>query len=178
METDAAMHHHINTYSMAEISQPNAKGPGVKVRAKKLSTRIDMTPMVDLAFLLLTFFILTTTLCKPYVMELTMPDTTTTDPPERSAKDVINFVLAENNKVYWWMGLEPAAELTNYSKDGIRKILIESKNANPNLMVLIKPKDNARFENIVDILDEMEITDMARYAIVDFTDDDETLIPH
>jgi biopolymer transport protein ExbD len=163
---------------MAEISQTSTKNSGFKVRAKKLSTKIDMTPMVDLAFLLLTFFILTTTLYKPYVMKVTMPDNAATDPPERSAKDVINFVLAENNKVYWWMGLDPSAEVTNYSKDGIRKILMERSNVNPNLMVLIKPKDNSHFQNMVDILDEVQITGMSRYAIVDFTDDDQARIPN
>jgi biopolymer transport protein ExbD len=162
---------------MAEISQTSTKNSGFKVRAKKLSTKIDMTPMVDLAFLLLTFFILTTTLYKPYVMKVTMPDKAGVDPPERSAKDVINFVLAEDNKVYWWMGLDPSTEATNYSKDGIRKILVERGNANPNLMVLIKPKDNSHFQNMVDILDEVQITGMSRYAIVDFTDEDQARIP-
>jgi biopolymer transport protein ExbD len=162
---------------MAEISQANAKNSGFKVRAKKLSTKIDMTPMVDLAFLLLTFFILTSTFYKPSLIQLTMPDKQATDPPERSAKDVINFVLAENNKVYWWMGLDPSAEMTNYSKQGIRKILKERSSVNPNLMVLIKPKDNSRYENMVDMLDEIEITAMTRYAIVDFTDEDQTRIP-
>jgi biopolymer transport protein ExbD len=135
-----------------------------------------MTPMVDLAFLLLTFFILTTTLYKPHVMKVAMPDKAATDPPKQSAKDVINFVLAENNKVYWWMGLEPSGELTNYSKDGIRKILVEKGSTNPNPMVLIKPKDNSHFENMVDMLDEMAITSMELYAIVDFTDDDQEVM--
>jgi biopolymer transport protein ExbD len=162
---------------MAEISQTSTKNSGFKVRAKKLSTKIDMTPMVDLAFLLLTFFILTTTFVKPSLIPLTMPDKQATDQPERSAKDVINFVLAENDKVYWWMGLEPSAEMTNYSKDGIRKILIERGSANPNLMVLIKAKDNSRYENMVDILDEIQIAAMTRYAIVDFTDEDQARIP-
>jgi biopolymer transport protein ExbD len=161
---------------MAEISQSNPQHRGGKIRAKKLSTRIDMTPMVDLAFLLLTFFILTTTLTKKYTLEMEMPDKTT-DPPERSAKDVINFVLAENNKVYWWMGLEPSAELTDYSENGVQKILKERSSANPNLMVLIKAKDNSRFQNMVDMLDEMKNTHMKHYAIVDFTEDDEARIP-
>ena len=58
---------------MAEISQGSGKKDG-KVRSKKTSTRIDMTPMVDLAFLLLTFFVMTTTLNKPQTMEITMPE--------------------------------------------------------------------------------------------------------
>ena len=72
------------------------------------------------------------------------------------------------------MGLEPTAEVTNYSKDGIRKILLARRKLNPELMVLIKPADHSKYENIIDILDEMQITNMQRYAIVDFTADDKS----
>jgi biopolymer transport protein ExbD len=157
---------------MAEITQSGAQQSGGKVRTKKQSTKIDMTPMVDLAFLLLTFFILTTTFQKTNTMELTMPDSSTSAVQPTSAINVLNLVLAEDNKVYWWMGLNPSAEITNYSKDGVRKLLLEQKRANPKLIVLIKPMDNAKYENMVDILDEMDITQTERYAIVNFTEDD------
>jgi len=151
---------------------------GAVFRAKKQSTKIDMTPMVDLAFLLLTFFILTSTFNKPKTMEVTMPDKV--DKPEEQTKinenDILNLVLAENDKIYWWIGLTPPAEVTNYSKDGVRKVLLEQSKANPKLMILIKPKDEARYNNMVDILDEMDITSQKRYAIVDFTPDDKTII--
>jgi biopolymer transport protein ExbD len=166
---------------MAEVSQGGGGGghkKGGKVRAKKQSTKIDMTPMVDLAFLLLTFFILTSTFNKPKTMEVTMPDKV--DKPEDQTKvnenDILNLVLAENDKIYWWIGLTPPAEVTNYSKNGVRKVLLERIKLNPKIMVLIKPKDESRYNNMVDILDEMEITDMKRYAIVDFTPDDKTII--
>jgi biopolymer transport protein ExbD len=167
---------------MAEVSQGGGGGGhkkgGGKVRAKKQSTKIDMTPMVDLAFLLLTFFILTTTFNKPKTMEVTMPDKV--EKPEDQTKinenDILNLVLAENNKIYYWIGLTPPAEVTNFSKDGVRKILLERNKANPKLMVLIKPQDDSKYENMVDILDEMDITKTKRFAIVDFTDDDKTII--
>lgn len=166
---------------MAEVSQGGGGGHkkgGGKVRAKKMSTKIDMTPMVDLAFLLLTFFILTTTFNKPKTMEVTMPDKV--DKPEDQTKinenDILNLVLAENDKIYWWIGLNPPVETTNYSKDGVRKVLMEHNKANPKIMILIKPKDESKYENMVDILDEMDITATKRFAIVDFTDDDKTII--
>jgi biopolymer transport protein ExbD len=137
-----------------------------------------MTPMVDLAFLLLTFFILTTTFNKPYMMPLTMPEPVV-DPrlvPDIAPKNVLNLALAENNKVYWWIGLAAPATLTNYSKDGIRKILLETTKGNPKLMVLIKPMDKAKYANIVDVLDEITITNTQRFAIVDFTDEDKVKI--
>lgn len=166
---------------MAEIQGGGGGGHkkgGGKVRAKKQSTKIDMTPMVDLAFLLLTFFILTTTFNKPKTMEVNMPDKV--DKPEDQTKinekDILNLVLAEDNKIFWWIGLEPPVSTTNYSKDGVRKILLEQTRANPKMMVLIKPKDEARYENMVNILDEMDITNTQRYAIVEYTPDDTAII--
>ena len=90
--------------------------------------------------------------------------------------DILNLVLAEDNKIYWWIGLTPPAEVTNYSKTGVRKVLLEHNRANAKLMVLIKPKDESKYENMVDILDEMDITATKRFAIVDFTDDDKAII--
>ena len=164
---------------MAEINQNNAqKSTSGKVRVKKLSTRVDMTPMVDLAFLLLTFFILTATFNKFRVMDVDMPhpveDQSQLQPVNE--KDVLNLVLAEDNKIYYWMGITPPAEITNYSKDGVRKLLLEKQRLRPKLVVLLKPKDNCKYENMVDILDEIFITKMKRYAIVDFTEDDRQII--
>jgi len=165
---------------MAEIQQGGGGGhkKGGKVRAKKQSTKIDMTPMVDLAFLLLTFFILTTTFNKPKTMEVNMPDKVQDekDQTKINEKDILNLVLAENDKILWWIGLEPPVNTTNYSKDGVRKLLLEQTRANPKMMVLIKPKDESRYENMVNILDEMDITKTQRYAIVDFTNDDKAII--
>jgi biopolymer transport protein ExbD len=153
--------------SMAEISQNAAEDSRRKIRAKKMSTRIDMTPMVDLAFLLLTFFILTSTFIKPMVMSLGMPDSSAPGSPVND-ENVLNLVLAEGNKVYWWDGLEGPVQATNYSSRGVREVLLRHK-TNRNLIVLIKPTDESKYENIVDVLDEVTITNTERYAIVDFT---------
>jgi biopolymer transport protein ExbD len=165
---------------MAEVTQGGGGGhkKGGKVRAKKQSTKTDMTPMVDLAFLLLTFFLLTTTFNKPKTMEVNMPDKVDdeTQQTKINERDILNLVLAEDNKVYWWVGLEPPVSETNYSKDGVRKVVLEHTRANPKMMVLIKPKDESRYENMVNILDEMDITDTKRYAIVEYSDDDKAII--
>ncbi len=165
---------------MAEVQQGGGGGKkkGGKVRAKKMSTKIDMTPMVDLAFLLLTFFLLTTTFNKPKTMEVNMPDKVEDEDQQTkiNERDILNLVLAENDKIYWWIGLEPPVNTTNYSKDGVRKLVLEQTRANPKMMVLIKPKDDSRYENMVNILDEMDITNTKRYAIVDYTPDDTAII--
>jgi biopolymer transport protein ExbD len=161
---------------MAEIAQNSGKSSG-KIRVKKLSTRIDMTPMVDLAFLLLTFFILTSTFNDFKVMDLEMPDAKVpiqTRTPVNE-KNVLNLVLGKNDKIHWWIGFGPSIVTTNYSPEGVRKLLLEQKK-NPHLVVLIKPQDESRFENMVDILDEISITAIKRYAIVDLNDDDKKLI--
>jgi biopolymer transport protein ExbD len=117
---------------MAEIiSDEGGKKKGKK-RAKRHGTHIDMTPMVDLACLLLTFFMLTTAFSKPKVMEIVLPDKT---PPkdrlEISKGRVLNIILTADDKIYWFNGLaDPKKELphltvTDFSKDGIRKVVLE-----------------------------------------------------
>ena len=133
--------------------------------------------MVDIAFLLLTFFILTTTFQKNTIMDLQMPDNSPSPPQVLNENKALSLVLAGDNKVYWWTGPDPQARLTNYSKDGIRKILLERRTVVPEIMVLIKPMDEAKYENVVDVLDEITITGITRYAIMDLTDDDKTILP-
>ncbi|HET9053316.1 MAG TPA: biopolymer transporter ExbD, partial [Cyclobacteriaceae bacterium] len=93
-----------------------------------------------------------------------------------NAKNVLNLVLAEDNKIYWWMELSPPVVSTDYSSAGVRKLLLDKSSDNPRLIVLIKPKDRSRFQNVVDILDEMEITGTERFAIVDFSEDDRVML--
>ena len=134
-----------------------------------------MTPMVDLAFLLLTFFVLTTTFHKNHVMEVAMPDRQGPSSPV-NADNVLNLVLSDNNKIYWWTGLNSPIISTDYSPDGVRQLLLKKNSENPGLVVLIKPNDDAKFQNIVDILDEMEITKTKRFAIVQFTKDEQMFL--
>lgn len=163
---------------MAEISQGSGKKDG-KVRSKKTSTRIDMTPMVDLAFLLLTFFVMTTTLNKPQTMEITMPEKPKVEDkqPLVNEKRVITLVLGGEDKVYWYLGItDPKVELSNFSNDGIRKVLLQQNAQIKEMVVLIKPSDQSKYKNVVDILDEMNISNIARFALVDITPVDKELI--
>jgi len=163
---------------MAEITQGGGGGKkGGKIRSKKTSTRIDMTPMVDLAFLLLTFFVMTTTLNKPQTMEITMPEEDEKEPPKVNEKHVLTLVMGRNDKIYWYIGItDPEVKVTNFSHNGIRKLLLEKKRDIPKLIVLIKSLDESKYKNMVDILDEMNINSIQRYAIVDVTPVDKELI--
>jgi biopolymer transport protein ExbD len=158
---------------MAEIQQSDSGDKGGKKRAKKMSTKIDMTPMVDLGFLLLTFFILTTTFSQPQTMELNMPVKTDKeeDQSKLKASNALTLLLGENDKIYWYAGLpdaptDPGVQITDFSASGVRRILLDRK-SNRQLTVLIKPMKEARYKNMVDVLDEMNITDTRKYAIVD-----------
>ena len=90
---------------MAEISQDGGGKKGGKKRSKKASTKIDMTPMVDLGFLLITFFMLTTTLAKPVVMQLNMPDKTEKDEKSQVKMSETLTVIPDSTKVYYYQGL-------------------------------------------------------------------------
>jgi biopolymer transport protein ExbD len=166
---------------MAEIQGGGGGGhkKGGKVRSKKTSTRIDMTPMVDLAFLLLTFFILTTTLSKPQTMEITMPEKLKKEDvqTEVNEKKVLTIVLGDNDKAFWYVGItEPRAEKVDFSKDGIRKVLLKKNSEIREMIVLIKAMDQSKYKNMVDILDEMTICNIKRYAIVDITSADKDIV--
>jgi len=123
---------------MGEIIQEEKVEEGGKKKPKKHSTNIDMTPMVDLMCLLITFFMLTTAFSKPKVMEITMPEKNDDIPPEQQTKvrDPINIIMSGEDKVYWYIGMAdpkkpPLPELikTDYSKDGIRKMLLQKNKA-------------------------------------------------
>ena len=163
---------------MAEITNSTSQ-VNSKVRSKKASARIDMTPMVDLAFLLLTFFMLTTTFMKPYVMKITMPeevDNTTNQPPV-DVKKVLTLVLGAKNRVYWYTGYaKPPLTATDFSSTGVRKLLIEKKASTKGLYVFIKPSAQSRYQNMIDVLDEMVIAGIERYSMIETTKEDTKLI--
>jgi biopolymer transport protein ExbD len=164
---------------MAAIAQPASGNRRGKRRSRKMSPRIDMTPMVDLAFLLITFFMLTTTLAKSYVMEITLPDKTigNTTAPIIKSSQLVTLILGEKDKIYWYQGVEdPQVYVTNYSPQGIRQVLEEKKEQINKMYVMVKPARQSRYKNLVDVLDEMKITQTESYSLVAITPEDEALI--
>lgn len=151
------------------------KGPGVK-KAKKASTRVDLTPMVDLGFLLITFFIFTTTMSQPTAMKLNLPKDT--DNPEEQNKlkesGALTLLLGKNNGVYYYEGqLSPTVKtLPSTTLKKIREEIIRKKRSTPveDLMIVIKPGKESTYKDMVDVLDEMTINDIKRYALVDISE--------
>jgi biopolymer transport protein ExbD len=168
---------------MAEISASDGGGKkGGKVRSKKMSTKIDMTPMVDLGFLLITFFMLTTTLQKPKTMQLNMPDQNDkkeTTPVKLS--ESITITPGENGRLYWYQGISTdpncKVEETNYAAKGLRQVLLDKKaSIGERFSIVLKPMKKSTHKNTVDILDEFAITGCDRYGITAIAPADEALI--
>lgn len=160
---------------MAEITQPQSAHRPAKIRSKKFPTHIDMTPMVDLAFLLLTFFILTTTLNKLKVLQIVVPEKPKTPQTQAvNANQVLTLVLDENGKVYWRRGMSGAFEQVAYSH--LNKLLI-TKNAEIHRMALfIKATNRSLFQNFVDAIDEVAAAKIWPYYLADADPEDEMLI--
>lgn len=154
------------------------KGPGVK-KGKKLSTRVDLTPMVDLGFLLITFFIFTTTMAQPTAMKLFLPKDT--EKPEEQnkvkASGALTIMLGKADQVYYYEGDDPTKIQGTNFKD-IRAVIINKKKSTDpkDFVVVIKPTVDATYRNTVDILDEMSINDVKRYAMVDISADEYKLV--
>ena len=201
---------------MAEVNTDKNKDDGKKCKQKKMTVRVDFTPMVDMNMLLFTFFMLCTSLSKPQTMEISMPSkdqVTEAEQTKVKASKAITLLLGEDNKIYYYFG-EPDYEhveslkQTDYSPTGLRDILLarnfdvvqkmkelklkkldkeisedefkkqasEIKGSKDAPVVLIKATDDASYRNLVDALDEMQICNIGKYAIVDITDGDKFLV--
>ena len=158
---------------MAELNPSGGahkKGPGVK-KSKKLSTRVDLTPMVDLGFLLITFFIFTTTMSRPGAMPLILPkDVPPKDQQTTAVSGVITLLLAKNDQVYYYERDDPTQMKVSNFKD-IRDVILDKKRrTDPTwFQVILKPSKDATYKNTVAILDEMAIDDVHHYAMVDLS---------
>jgi len=150
------------------------KGPGVK-KSKKLSTRVDLTPMVDLGFLLITFFIFTTTMSQPTAMKLILPKDADKPEEQNKAKEsgVITILLGKDDHVFYYEGQldNSASNFKSSTFKEIRNVLLDKKARTPekDLVVVLKPSEECTYRNVVDILDEMAVNVLKRYALVDIS---------
>ena len=165
---------------MAEVQVKDNSGKGGKVRSKKQVPHVDLTPMVDLAFLLITFFMLVTTFNKPNVMDLGLPakpkpDAPKPPPTEIDLSNSISLIIGKDNRIFYHQldqaGLnEQTLQETSFDREGITKVIEQAKaraKDQSKFTVIIKPTDDAVYKNFVDILDEMAITKNEIYGITD-----------
>lgn len=197
---------------MAQVPEGGGGGGGrhEKKRAKKGNTHIDMTPMVDLAFLLLTFFILTTTMYKPSTLQMTFPvppDPTQPPPPPTPLNNAITLLLTKNDQIFYYFGefreqadeKGPATTLARTDFSQVQKLLVDNnkatvaqlndlarqfnekkiteeeynakrreiKGGKDNLKAIIKTDEEAKYRNMIDMVDEMDISGIGSYGVVD-----------
>ena len=159
-------------------------------RPKKNNPKTDMTPMVDLGFLLISFFVMTTELSKPRVAPLNMPKEGRPMPLGNS--NALTVLLAGDDNVYYYHGIWEDAVAANgivktslYSGDGLRKVIIEKKRwldtndkkeGRNGLMMLIKSTEETPYKNVIDALDETMINDVRKYALVKMETEEATWI--
>ena len=183
----------------AEVQESGGKNG--KSKQKKFAVRVDFTPMVDMNMLLITFFMLCTTLSKPQTMEISMPSNDKNITEEQKsmvkASQAITLLLGPDNKLYYYEG-EPnykdytSLKETTYGPDGLRSILqkldlkisdeeykkqvSEIKSGKDTPTVIIKATDDASYMNLIDALDEMQICNIGKYVITDIAEADRFLI--
>ncbi len=155
---------------------------------RRLQPRVDLTAMVDLAFLLITFFMLTTSINKQQALDVAMPDTTdSTDFSPLPDNRTVTLLLGEGGRVDWYWGLldEPLAGpySTVMGKAGIRQVLLEKKVEVPKLtdggkglIVVIRPSAHSDYASLVDILDEMKICGISQYMIGEISPAEEGIV--
>ena len=200
---------------MAEVEQKDS-GKKKAGKQKKMNVRIDFTPMVDMNMLLITFFMLCTSLSKPQTMEISMPTKDKVSEEEQSKiqeSRAITILLGGDDKVYYYTGMPNYEDYTslkrsNYGPDGLRALLLqrnqkvvaemnelkklkadnkvsdedfkkrsgEIKDDKSSPIVVIKATDESTYKNLIDALDEMQICNIGKYAIVDIDESDKWLI--
>ncbi len=164
---------------MTGVSSRKRKTAGVK-RMKRQSLRIDLTPMVDLGFLLITFFIFTTSMSEAKVKEIVMPDDNHKIDMPVAQSGVLTIIPFSSSLVYYYEG-EPDKIGANFHKstmDEIRRVIINKKRFTPQekMFVIIKPAIVSTYKEVVDILDEMVINDIKRYALTEITSEEESMV--
>lgn len=170
---------------MGMVDSPNGKHQEKKGRRqrKRLGFHLDMTPMVDVAFLLLTFFMLTTTFSKSNTMEINMPPET--GEVRIAEQNVMTVRIAGDGMAYCSLGEEVPRRIALYEPSEsrrmalsgeLRSLLREQTAANRKMVIVVKISEKAKYRNLVDLIDELNLMKIDRFSLDDYTDQDEVAI--
>ena len=140
-------------------------------KMRRLGVRLDMTPMVDVAFLLLTFFMLTTTMNRPQTMEINLPPEKTT--VEVAQSNLLTLRVKEDGTIYWNIANDPPVKV-EYKE--LRKLMMQQMAANPKLITLIKVDRKGKYHMMVDIMDEMNLANIQRFSLAPMLDADKAIL--
>jgi biopolymer transport protein ExbD len=158
----------------AEVAESKSHAKGKKKKKKRAGVHIDMTPMVDVAMLLLTFFMLTTVFNKPQTMELNLP-------PEKeqivevAASTLLTVRIEPNMAIYWSMGNEPTT-LKKITFKELRPLLVERLRSIPKLITLVQIDRDAKYNDMVDIMDELNLANITKFSFAPMKETDKKLI--
>lgn len=162
---------------MSDVDLSQSKGKkkhGGKKKSKRVAVRIDMTPMVDVAFLLLTFFMLTTSMSKPQTMEINLPPADTK--ADVAESNLLTLRITDDFRLFWNVGTEKPITVDGADKKekliNLGKLLKDRNRANPKLITLIKVDGKAKYIDMVDVMDELNINDITRFSLAPMLDQD------
>jgi biopolymer transport protein ExbD len=162
---------------MADVDLSQSKGKQKhkgKKKKKRIGVRIDMTPMVDVAFLLLTFFMLTTSMSKPQTMEINLPPAETK--ADVAESNLLTLRITDDFRVFWNIGTEKPVTVDGADKKerliNLGKLLKDRSRSNPKLITLIKVDGKAKYIDMVDVMDELNINDISRFSLAPMLDQD------
>ena len=158
----------------ADVVESKSHAKGKKKKKKRAGVRIDMTPMVDVAMLLLTFFMLTTVFNKPQTMELNLPPDDKVQ-VEVAASLLLTVRIEPNMAIYWSMGNEPTA-LKKITFKELRPLLIDKLKNNPKLITLVQIDREAKYDDMVNIMDELNLAEITKFSIAPMQEADKKLI--
>lgn len=156
-----------------DVAAPKAHGKGKKKKkGRRLGIRIDLTPLVDVAFLLLTFFMYTTSMSRPQTMEINLPP----DPKvkvEMAESNLLTIRVSEKGDLYWNIGIEAPKHIT---RQELPAFLKERGASNPKLVVLLKIERTAKYNMMVDLIDEINLSGIQRFSLMPLQDIDKQLM--
>ena len=151
----------------APVKPQGKGGPGLRRPGKRVGIKLDMTPFVDIAFLLLIFFMVTTVFRAPQAMEVNLPPSEAkVEVPE---SNVLTLFVNEGPEFFYRVG---TGDLVLTSMKGLEALFKENEKLNPELIILVKMHRNAKYVIMVDVLDELEIAGMTRFSLVPMTEED------
>lgn len=153
--------------AVGEVAPRSGHRKGKRRKMRRVGVRMDMTPMVDVAFLLLTFFMLTTVFSAPQTMEINLPPKDVQ--VEVAEHNLLTLRVMENGNIYWNMGIE-RPQLVDFKQ--MRALLQEKNASNPKLITLIKVDRKAKYHNMVDILDEIQLANVVRFSLAPMLEQD------
>jgi biopolymer transport protein ExbD len=152
--------------------EPRSHGKKKRKKGRRLGIRIDMTPLVDVAFLLLTFFMLTTSMVRPQTMEINLPPDAEVR-VEIAESNLLTLRIDDKGKIYWAIGIQSPKQIAFAD---LRKFLRDQAASNPKLVTLVKVDRKSTYGTMVNIMDELNLANITRFSLAPLLDQDKLMI--